>query len=81
MKLIKMENYIVRIYRYNPKRPDKLIGTIKGTEYILPIAFSNIDELWKAIQLECKLSGNLKDREEGEKEKKLMIFFRGIYGQ
>ena len=50
-----MESYILRIYRYNSKRPDKLIGTIEGMEFKRPFAFSSLEELWMAIQGEHEI--------------------------
>lgn len=50
-----MESYIIRIYRYDEKRPHKLVGTIKGINNDTPIAFSNTEELWKAIQAQYQI--------------------------
>ena len=63
-----MESYIVRIYRYNSKQPDKLIGTIEGMDLLSPMAFSSVDELWKAIQIEYLPPHNLNDIGDGEME-------------
>ncbi len=44
-----MQSYVIRIYRYKENRPDKLVGTIEGEGYDVPASFTNIEELWSAL--------------------------------
>ena len=45
-----MESYIVRIYRYRSRQPERLVGTIQGNDNPVPMAFTGVEELWEAIR-------------------------------
>ncbi|MEM3112698.1 MAG: hypothetical protein QXY90_06635 [Candidatus Anstonellales archaeon] len=42
-------DYIVRVYRYNRKRPRSIIGIVEEVGVAEKKAFTNIDELWKIL--------------------------------
>jgi hypothetical protein len=44
-----MENYIVRIYRYEKDKPQKLMGIVEKVGEEGKKAFTNIDELWEIL--------------------------------
>jgi hypothetical protein len=46
-----MENYIVRIYRYEKDNPRRLIGTVEEVGIDGKKAFTNLDELWGILNL------------------------------
>lgn len=50
-------DYIVRIYRYNRKRPRNIIGIVEEVGIAEKRAFTNVDELWKLLnpQTESKM--------------------------
>lgn len=46
-----MESYIVRIYRYQPGTPRRLVGTLQSLDSSMtPLAFTGLEELWTALQ-------------------------------
>jgi hypothetical protein len=44
-----LRNYILRIYRYENKRPDKLVGIVEEVGAEGKKAFTNMDELWEIV--------------------------------
>jgi hypothetical protein len=44
-----MHSYVVRIYRVLEDRPQQLVGVVEQPGQALPLAFSNIDELWSIL--------------------------------
>lgn len=44
-----MESYIIRVYRF--EQHDSIAGTVQHVEQADKLTFSNIDELWKILQL------------------------------
>lgn len=44
-----LRNYILRIYRYENKRPDKLVGIVEEVGAEDKKAFTNMDELWQIL--------------------------------
>ena len=44
-----MHTYVVRVYRFQEDHPQQLIGVIEEPGQVLPLAFSNIDELWAIL--------------------------------
>jgi hypothetical protein len=44
-----MHSYVVRVYRVKEDRPQQLVGVIEQPGHALPLAFSNIDELWAIL--------------------------------
>lgn len=44
-----MENYIIRIYRQDRKKPRLLVGTIEEVGQEGKKAFTNYDELWDIL--------------------------------
>lgn len=44
-----LRNYILRIYRYENKRPDKLVGIVEEVGAEDKRAFTNMDELWQIL--------------------------------
>jgi hypothetical protein len=44
-----MHSYVVRVYRVQEDHPQQLVGVIEQPGQILPLAFSNIDELWAIL--------------------------------
>ena len=41
-----MHSYVVRVYRVKEDHPHQLVGVIEQPGQVLPLAFSNVDELW-----------------------------------
>lgn len=44
-----MQTYLVRVYRTQADHPQQLVGVIEQPGQALPLAFSNIDELWTIL--------------------------------
>lgn len=44
-----MHTYVVRVYRFQEDHPQQLIGVVEEPGQALPLAFSNIDELWAIL--------------------------------
>ncbi len=44
-----MENFIVRIYRYERDKPNKLMGIVEKVGEEGKKAFTHIDELWEIL--------------------------------
>ncbi len=44
-----MHSYVVRVYRVQEDHPQQLVGVIEQPGQVLPLAFSNIDELWAIL--------------------------------
>jgi hypothetical protein len=44
-----MHTYVVRVYRIQGDHPQQLIGVIEEPGQVLPLAFSNVDELWAIL--------------------------------
>jgi hypothetical protein len=44
-----MHSYVVRVYRVQEDHPQQLVGVIEQPGHALPLAFSNIDELWEIL--------------------------------
>jgi hypothetical protein len=44
-----MHSYVVRVYRIQEDHPRQLIGIVEQPGQGLPLAFSNIDELWAIL--------------------------------
>ena len=44
-----MHSYVVRVYRVLEDHPHQLVGVIEQPGQSLPLAFSNIDELWAIL--------------------------------
>jgi hypothetical protein len=70
-----MENYIIRIYRYEKDKPQKLMGIVETVGEEGKKAFTHVDELWDILNSSrnvVKLGKGTKEREErrwGKKEK------------
>ena len=48
------ESYIIRVYRYQPDRPQNLVGTIERPGLKEKKAFTNLEELWNILHLGLK---------------------------
>jgi len=46
-----MHTYVVRVYRLQEDHPRQLIGVVEEPGQGLPLAFSNIDELWAILSV------------------------------
>lgn len=44
-----MHSYVVRVYRVKEDHQQQLVGVIEQPGHALPLAFSNIDELWAIL--------------------------------
>ena len=44
-----MHSYVVRVYRVQEDHPQQLVGVIEQPGQVLPLAFSNVDELWAIL--------------------------------
>jgi len=44
-----MHTYVVRVYRFQEDHPQQLIGVVEEPGQVLPLAFSNVDELWAIL--------------------------------
>jgi len=44
-----MHSYVVRVYRIQEGHPRQLIGVVEEPGQGLPLAFSNVDELWAIL--------------------------------
>jgi hypothetical protein len=44
-----MHSYVVRVYRIQDNHSRQVIGVIEEPGKVLPLAFSNIDELWAIL--------------------------------
>ncbi len=44
-----MENFVVRIYRYEKDKPNKLMGIVERVGEEGKKAFTHIDELWEIL--------------------------------
>jgi hypothetical protein len=51
-----MENYIVRIYRYEKDKPQKLMGIVETVGEEGKKAFTHVDELWEILNSSRRLS-------------------------
>ena len=51
-----MENYIVRIYRYEKDKPQKLMGIVETVGEEGKKAFTRVDELWEILNAPRRLS-------------------------
>jgi hypothetical protein len=63
-----MENYIVRIYRYEKDRPHKLMGIVEKVGEEGKKAFTHADELWEILNASRQLS--MQRKKQGEKKGK-----------
>lgn len=59
------QDYVVRIYRCDKKRPRNIIGIVEEVESREKKAFTNIEELWKILNP----AGELKIRKDKTKKK------------
>lgn len=70
-----MENYIVRIYRYEKDKPQRLMGIVEKVGEEGKKAFTHVDELWEILNASRNIMKQRKEtrgREErkwGKKEK------------
>ena len=57
-----IDNYIVRIYRYDKNNPRRLVGVVEQVGMEVKKAFHNLDELWTILSLEHnkRLGKNIK---------------------
>lgn len=46
-----MHTYVVRVYRIQEDHPRQLIGVVEEPGEGLPLAFSNVDELWAILSV------------------------------
>jgi hypothetical protein len=46
-----MKTYIVRIYRFEDKKPFNLVGVVEEVGVEVRKAFSNYDELWNILEV------------------------------
>jgi hypothetical protein len=46
-----MESYIVRVYRYSPDDPHKIVGVIQSVYQSELLAFTGVDELWDSLKI------------------------------
>jgi hypothetical protein len=44
-----MHTYVVRVYRIREDHSQQLVGVVEEPGQRLPLAFSNIDELWTIL--------------------------------
>jgi len=44
-----MHTYVVRVYRIQEDHSQQLIGVVEEPGQVLPLAFSNVDELWAIL--------------------------------
>ena len=44
-----MNNYILRVYRLDRKKPHSLVGLVEGVETKKKMAFTNVQELWDIL--------------------------------
>lgn len=68
-----MESYLIRIYRYQPDNPQRLVGTLQGLEGMeqkASLAFTGPDELWAALQQQLENESNLSANSEQEQKDK-----------
>lgn len=49
LKSMSLKNYVLRIYRYENKRPDKIVGIVEEVGAEDKRAFTNMDELWQIL--------------------------------
>lgn len=74
-RLSPMENYIVRIYRYEKDKPQRLMGIVEKVGEEGKKAFTHVDELWEILNASRNIMKQRKEtrgREErkwGKKEK------------
>jgi hypothetical protein len=63
-----MDNYIVRVYRFERKQPRSIIGVVEEVGKQGKRAFANMDELWEIInpvkKTRRKTGSNRERREE-----------------
>ena len=52
MDSFSVNNYIVRIYRYDKDNPRRLVGVVEQVGSQGKRAFHNLDELWTILSLE-----------------------------
>jgi hypothetical protein len=55
-------DYIIRIYRREPDRPEILVGTAEKVGGKRKVSFSNYDELWQIFSTGKKASGKKKKK-------------------
>jgi hypothetical protein len=54
-----MQTYVVRVYRMQEGHPRELIGVVEEPGRGLPLAFSNVDELWAILSVPVTAGPNL----------------------
>ena len=54
-----MHTYVVRVYRLQEDHPRQLIGVVEEPGQGLPLAFSNVDELWAILSVPVAASPDL----------------------
>jgi len=67
-----MENYIVRIYRYEKDKPHKLMGIVEKVGEERKKAFTHVNELWEILNAPRRLPKKLKKQGENEGKKEKM---------
>lgn len=68
-----MENYIIRIYRFEKDNPRSLVGIVESVEGKRrgKRAFNNLDDLWEILNSELS-EGNIQNRLRTGKESKMI---------
>ncbi len=44
-----MDNYIIRVYRYQKDNPQKFVGTVEKVGLKAKLSFTNYEELWEIL--------------------------------
>ena len=52
-----MENYIIRIYRYEKDNPRGMVGVVEEVGADVRMAFTNLEELWNILNLKYSRQG------------------------
>ena len=52
-----MENYIIRIYRYEKDNPRGMVGVVEEVGADVRMAFTSLEELWNILNLKYSRQG------------------------
>ena len=52
-----MENYIIRIYRYEKDNPRGMVGVVEEVGADVRMAFTSLEELWNILNLKYSKQG------------------------
>jgi hypothetical protein len=64
-----VDSYIVRVYRHEKDKPNKLMGIVEKVGEEGKKAFTHVDELWEILNVPRRLPKQLRKQEEHKGKK------------